>query len=48
VKDPATDQNYTWQWGTSGDVPVPADFTGDRRADLAIWRPLDGIWYVVT
>jgi len=44
------------QWGlttrnrTSGieDVPVPADYDGDGVDDLAVWRPVDGRWYVLT
>ncbi|MFL6466995.1 MAG: FG-GAP repeat domain-containing protein [Pyrinomonadaceae bacterium] len=47
-----------WQlhWGqttrssTGGieDIPVPADFDGDNIDDIAIWRPSEGRWYVLT
>jgi hypothetical protein len=37
------------QWGSkwSGDVPVPADYDGDRRVDVAVWRPGSGQWYIL-
>ena len=47
-----------WQlrWGQStpsptgniDDVPVPADYDGDKVDDIALWRPADGKWYVLT
>jgi hypothetical protein len=37
------------QWGAAslGDVPVPSDYDGDGRADVAVWRSTDGRWYVI-
>ena len=29
-----------------GDVPVPADYDGDGRADAAVWRGSTGEWWV--
>jgi hypothetical protein len=29
------------------DVPVPADFDGDGRTDIAVWRPDTGEWFVL-
>jgi hypothetical protein len=34
------------QWGFWGDVPVPGDYDGDGKADFAIWRPGDGMWWI--
>ena len=28
-------------------MPVPGDYDGDGRADLAIYRPSDGMWWVL-
>ena len=32
--------------GQEGDVPVPADYFGERRARIAVFRPTDGTWYI--
>ena len=37
-------ENYGW--GNTGDVPLKADFDGDGRKDLVIYRPSNGIWYI--
>src|SRR4029077_7280939 len=29
-----------------GDTPVPADFAGDGKADLAIYRRATGQWFI--
>ena len=38
------------QGGAPGDLPVPGDYDGDGRADIAIWRAREGgeegIWYI--
>lgn len=34
-------------WGQPGDIGVPADYDGDGRDDLAVYRPDDGSWWIV-
>src|SRR5262249_47057018 len=35
-------------WGVSTDIPVPGDYDHDLKADLAVYRPSQGYWYINT
>jgi hypothetical protein len=43
----STSQHVQWGAASLNDVPVPGDYDGDGRTDLAIWRPGDGTWYIL-
>jgi hypothetical protein len=36
-------------WGVpgAGDIPVPGDYDGDGKTDIAIWRATTGDWWIL-
>jgi CHRD domain/FG-GAP-like repeat len=36
----------SFKWGQAEDKPVMADFNGDGRDELAVFRPSNGVWYI--
>ena len=40
---PAIDKSF--QFGTTGDIPIVGDWDGDGKDGIAIFRPSSGVWY---
>lgn len=45
TKNYTTETSQSTQFGTTGDEYVPADFDGDGKGDLTIFRQSDGSWW---
>ena len=35
------------QWGLGDDTPVPMDYDGDDKTDIAVFRQSLGVWYIL-
>jgi len=47
---PSSDSSVNFraiQFGAKGDKPVVGDYDGDRKADAAVFRPSNGVWYML-
>jgi hypothetical protein len=34
-----------YKFGVAEDIPVPADYDGDSKADVTVFRPSENAWY---
>jgi len=44
--NPQTNQTVI-VYGANNDKLIPADYDGDNKADVAVWRPSSGVWYYI-
>ncbi len=47
IENPSNEFLIDTEWGESADKRVSADYDGDRKSDVAVFRPRDGVWYII-
>ncbi|HEX8734340.1 MAG TPA: FG-GAP-like repeat-containing protein [Pyrinomonadaceae bacterium] len=47
ISNPAGALIVETEFGLTDDKIVPADYDGDRKTDVAVFRPSDGNWYIL-
>lgn len=40
-------RQMTVSWGVSGDIPAIGDYDGDGKTDFCVFRPQEGLWYLI-
>jgi hypothetical protein len=46
IKSSISGNLFEMDWGFATDKPVPGDYDGDGRTDIAVWRPSNGSWWM--
>ena len=47
ILNSSNSSNYAAAFGQPDDIAVPADYTGDGRADIAFYRPSTSQWFIL-
>jgi hypothetical protein len=47
IKESSTGMERLQFFGTNGDKPIAGDFDGDRKSDIAVYRPSTSAWYAL-